>query len=164
MSGFLASNFLRMSAMTSPSLPSEYHVMRNCVCAMADGDNNVSDADMAAIDIIWRTTIHSSRNLPLANLFFLSATSSSRRARRQSISLRWFWRPALRLGGDTAVTSVRICDCLKASVDHGETSVLTMPSSRPVLRRSDHVSGAGEQPAPARHLLCHSIRTCIRTE
>ena len=50
--------------MTSPSLPSEYHVMRNCVCAKADDDNNVSDAsisdtDMAAIDISRRTTIQS---------------------------------------------------------------------------------------------------------
>src|SRR5438552_3143471 len=64
MSGFLASNFLRMSVMTSPSLPSEYHVMRNCVCAKADGDNEISDTVMAAIDISRRTTINPSRNLP----------------------------------------------------------------------------------------------------
>src|SRR5438445_13379699 len=68
-SGSLASNFLRRSVMTSPSLPSEYHVMRNWVCANADGGNDTSDTDtsdtkMAAIDISWRTTINPSRNLP----------------------------------------------------------------------------------------------------
>src|SRR5580698_4931109 len=64
-SGFLASNFLMRSVMTSPSLPSEYQVMRNCVCAKANGDNDVSDSDMAAAktqnDTSLRTTIDPSR-------------------------------------------------------------------------------------------------------
>src|ERR1700722_3309718 len=64
-SGFLASNFLTRSVMTSPSLPSEYQVMRNWVCALADDCHETSDPAMAAAktqsDTSLRTVINPSR-------------------------------------------------------------------------------------------------------
>src|SRR5882757_2343077 len=76
-SGFFASNRLTRSVMTSPSLPSEYQVMRNCVCANADGAIDSSGTDMAAtktpIDISLRTLIISSQIAGPATMFLLNS-------------------------------------------------------------------------------------------
>src|SRR5471032_2983794 len=81
-SGFLASNLLTMSVMTSPSLPSEYQVMRNCVCASADGAIDTSGTDMAAtktpIDISLRTIMISSQIAWPATMFLLNSSAHHR--------------------------------------------------------------------------------------